>query len=248
VWSKHSPGRNLVGGSALFPLALSERLGKKILYDTQATRIQSADGSVEVDVVAGTTRSTFMARHCIVAAPAFVAAQIVKDLPSDTLHALKSIRYGAFLTAAVLTAETAPMPWERHYAISTPGRAFSTIFNQATTLREDPTNRQPGGSLMLFRGAKGAAQLMQLSDREIVERFRADLIAEFPEAASCISEIVVQRWEAGAPYSWPGRGTLQAALARPLGSIHLAGDYLEFPNMEVAARTGREAADAVRSN
>ena len=100
---------------------------------------------------------------------------------------------------------------------------------------------------MLFRGAKGAARLMEFSDGTLEDRFRSDLLAEFPEAQSMVQEIVIQRWEAGAPYSWPGRGALQDALTKPLGRIRLAGDYLEFPNMEAAMQTGLEAATAVKT-
>jgi oxygen-dependent protoporphyrinogen oxidase len=100
---------------------------------------------------------------------------------------------------------------------------------------------------MLFRGAKGAARLMQGSDAAIEAAFAADLAAEFPESRGIVREIVVRRWQAGAPYSFPGRADLQAALYKPLGRIVLAGDYLEFPNMEAAAATGCEAADKVAS-
>ncbi|WP_026616180.1 flavin monoamine oxidase family protein [Ensifer aridi] len=244
VWSNHSPGRNLVGGSALLPSAIAEKLGQRIRYGTTVSGITQSPSGVTIDANDASGRLRFQAKNCIVATPAFVAAEIINTLPADTRAALKSIRYGAFLTAAVLTDEKQSMPWERHYAISTPGRSFSTLFNQATTLRNGLA-RMRGGSLMLFRGARGAVELMQLRDAEITDRFRDDLISEFPEASDCIREIIIQRWEAGAPYSWPGRGRLQGALTKPLGNVTLAGDYLEFPNMEVAIQTGFEAADAV---
>ena len=59
-------------------------------------------------------------------------------------------------------------------------------------------------------------------------------------------DVVIQRWERAIPYAPPGRARLQAALDRPLGRILLAGDYLEYPEMEAAATTGLEAARAVR--
>jgi len=246
VWSNHSPGRNIVGGSAQFPLALAERLNGKIQYDTEALRVTDTGGEVQIEMKTPDGKRMATARHCIVASSAFVAADVIHDLPLETRHALKAVRYGAFLTAGVLTREVGPMPWDKHYAISTPDRAFSTVFNQSTTLRKDG-DRLPGGSLMLFRGAKGAARLMEFSDGTLEDRFRSDLLAEFPEAQSMVQEIVIQRWEAGAPYSWPGRGALQDALTKPLGRIRLAGDYLEFPNMEAAMQTGLEAATAVKT-
>jgi oxygen-dependent protoporphyrinogen oxidase len=191
----------------------------------------AARGDEVIVTLAGSARP-LRARSVVVATPAFVTRQIVRGLPAATADALGRIRYGAFLSVAVLTGETGAMPWDHNYAISTPRRAFSVLFNQATTLRSGPT-RKPGGSLM------------QQSDAAIETAFLADLAAEFPESRGIAREIVVRRWEAGAPYSYPGRARLQDALTAPLGRIALAGDYLEFPNMEAAAATGYEAADRI---
>lgn len=244
VWSKHSPGRNLVGGSSGLPDALAARLGGRLKLRHVVEAIERRDNGVVVTVRTPDGLHQVHARSAIVATPAHIARRIIRDLPPATESALSDIRYGAFLSAAVLTSETSPMPWDSNYAISTPRRSFSVLFNQATTLR-DGHQRRPGGSLMLFRGARGAAQLMQGSDSAIEAAFADDLIAEFPEARGHIREIVIQRWEHGAPYGFPGRAKLQSALTEPLGSIVLAGDYLEFPNMEAAAATGFEAADAI---
>jgi oxygen-dependent protoporphyrinogen oxidase len=60
-----------------------------------------------------------------------------------------------------------------------------------------------------------------------------------------VREVVIQRWERALPYAPPGRARHQPALDRPLGRVVLAGDYLEFPEMEAAAATGYEAAREV---
>lgn len=241
VWSQHAPGRNLVGGSARLPETLAARLGDRILYETRVDRIERAPHGVTITCQTPAGTEVIRARTAIVAVPAPVAREIIADLPQATSAALSKIRYGAFLSAAVLTGETGPMPWDGNYAISTPERSFSVVFNQATTLRTT-AERWPGGSLMLFRGARGAARLMEESDQAIEDRFRADLLAEFPESRGLIREIIVQRWPNGAPYCFPGRAQLQADLTADLGPIRLAGDYLEFPNMEAASQTGIEAA------
>lgn len=241
VWSQHSPGRNLIGGSSRLPEALAARLGGRLLVNSPVESIvQDGDHAVITARIEGETR-VFRALSCIAATPAPITRRIVPGLAPATATALASLRYGAFLSVAVLTDEVGPMPWDRMYAISTPKRAFSVLFNQAATQR-GTAQRLPGGSLMLFRGAKGAERLMQLSDPAIKDLFIKDLLAEFPEVAGHIQEIIVQRWEAGAPYAVPGRGRLQPTLAAPAGRIVLAGDYLEFPNMEAAAATGFEAA------
>lgn len=244
VWSAHSPGRNLIGGASELPHALASHLGDRIRYDSPVRSVEPTETGVAVTWLKNGELRRAEARTCVMAVPAPVAKDLVRDLPPATAAALGAVRYGAFLSVAVLTGETRPMPWDRNYAISTPHRSFSVLFNQATTLR-DRSQRGAGGSLMLFRGAKGAARLMELSDREIEAKFIADLVEEFPEIEGYVREVVVGRWPMGAPFGFPGRAALQPGLTAPLGPIVLAGDYLEFPNMEAAAQTGYEAAAKV---
>ena len=240
VWSKHSFGRNLIGGSARLPQAIATELGEKLHLNARARAVIPHEDHVEVRYREAGLEHSVTARHVIVATQANVAGAIIQNLPADTADALGQIRYGPFLSVAVLTGETGPMPWDGNYAIATPGLSFGVFFNQASTLRGGP--RKPGGSLMLFRGARGAAEMMQLSDAEIESRFIADLELLFPEARGIVRDVVVRRWPQGAPYSFPGRAALQPALIRDLRRIHLAGDYLEFPCMDAAIATAGEAA------
>lgn len=241
VWSSHAPGRNIIGGSALLPQALAGKVGQdRIIYRSPVVRVTPDANGVVVRYRQDGMEIDRRAKTAILAVPAPVAAQIAPDLPGATLAALQAIRYGPFLSVAISTHETGPMPWDGHYAIATPGRRFSVLFNMATTLRGGP--RKPGGSLMLFRGARGAAALMAESDASIEQAFRQDLTELFPEAKGVLGDCVVQRWPLGAPYAAPGRAALQPALTAPLGRMFLAGDYMEFPNMEAAVTSGQHAA------
>jgi monoamine oxidase len=61
-----------------------------------------------------------------------------------------------------------------------------------------------------------------------------------------VTEIQVQRWPEGIPFSTPGRHRFQAVLEQPIGRIHLAGDYLGARGgMDTAADSGYEAATRV---
>jgi oxygen-dependent protoporphyrinogen oxidase len=166
----------------------------------------------------------------------------------DASAALARMSYGAFLSVAVETRESAPMPWDRVYAMATPERAFDMFTNQAHALR-GAGERRPGGSLMLFAGAHAAAALMRESDAGITERFLADLHTLYPQTRGVIADTAVHRWELGNVYARPGRHRLQAPLEGALGpqrNLHLAGDYFaELGNMEAAARTGVAAAERV---
>jgi oxygen-dependent protoporphyrinogen oxidase len=85
-----------------------------------------------------------------------------------------------------------------------------------------------------------------LSDDEIRAIFLRDLYDVLPATRGIVRETLIQRWERAIPYGPPGRARLQPALTRPLGRVFLAGDYLQFAEMEAAAVTGQEAAEEVR--
>lgn len=243
VWSAFSPNRSLIGGSSLLPAAIAAELGDRLRTGAEVTQVQPTRDSVLCTYRYGGVLHRIRARRAIVATPAFVTRAIVSDLPAETAAALAKIVYGPFLSVAILTSEMGAMRWDPAYAIATPERSFGVFFNQASVLRAGP--RIPGGSLMLFRGAAGAAELIPQSDAAIEAAFLADLTALFPESRRIVREVIVRRWPAGAPYARVGRAALQSALDSPLGRIVLAGDYLEFPNMEAAVRTGMEAAERI---
>jgi oxygen-dependent protoporphyrinogen oxidase len=250
VWGgKHSLiARNLMGGTGRLPAAMGRRLGARARTGAEVTAME-ADGATHVIryLDAGQPRR-IRARHVIVAAHAPTGARLLAELAPQASAALGRMPYGAFLSVAVATRETRPMPWDGVYAMATPGRVFDMFTNQGHALRSRD-GRKPGGSLMLFAGAHGAAELIGASDEVITERFLRDLVELYPEAKGIVAEARVQRWSLGNVYARPGRHLLQQAIEGPLGArqnIHLAGDYFaELGNLEMAARTGAAAAERV---
>ena len=236
--------RNLLGGSGQLPAALGRELGERA---RTGCRVQSIRPEGEQLVVCHESGEV-SARHVIVAAQAPHAVPLVAPVAEQASAALSQLTYGAFVSVAVETNETTAMPYDDVYAMATPGRVFDLFTNQAHALRRDGP-RRPGGSLMLFAGARGAAALIGEPDELIVERFLADLHELYPQTRGVIAGATVQRWELGNAYARPGRSRLQAPLEGPLGAhqnLHLAGDYFaELGNLEAAARTGLAAAERV---
>jgi oxygen-dependent protoporphyrinogen oxidase len=236
--------RNLLGGSGRLPAAMGRVLGDRARTGCRVHAIRP-DGS---DLLVDAGGEEIRARQVIVAAPAPHAAPLVAPVAGPAAAALAQLTYGAFLSVAVETSETTAMPYDDVYAIATPGRTFDMFTNQAHALRaQNP--RRPGGSLMLFAGARAGAALSRERDEVIIDRFLADLHALYPQTRGAIAGATVKRWELGNVYARPGRGRLQPALEGALGShenLHLAGDYFaELGNIEAAARTGLAAAERV---
>jgi hypothetical protein len=237
--------RNLRGGTGRLPAALGRELGERARVDSRVDAVRENGG----ELVLSCGGEEIRARHVIMAAQAPHAAPLVAPVAERAGAALARLTYGAFLSVAVHTNETTAMPYDGVYAIATPGRVFDMFTNQAHALRTGP--RRPGGSLMLFAGARGAAALMAESDEAIVERFLADLYAMYPPTRGVVAGATVRRWELGNVYARPGRARLQGELEGALGAhenLHLAGDYFaELGTMEAAAQTGLAAAERVDS-
>lgn len=243
--------RNLLGGTGRLPAALGRRLASRARTGSRVTGLHPSDGELVVEYEADGEVRHVRARHVISAVQAPYAAPLVQPLAPAAGAALAELTYGAFLSVAIETSETHATPWDGVYAMATPGRVFDMFTNQAHALRKLHGTRRPGGSLMLFAGARGAQALMRESDEVIVERFLADLHSLYPESRGVIADASVQRWELGNVYARPGRSHLQAPLEGALGphrNLHLAGDYFaELGNLEAAAKTGVVAAERVES-
>ncbi|MAC81573.1 MAG: hypothetical protein CML66_26325 [Rhodobacteraceae bacterium] len=242
VWTAGSPGNNLAGGSALLPLALARDLAKHfggaVRLNAKVSALARLPDGWEVRLATG---ETLRAARILLAVPAPAAADLLTAIAPDVAADLRAIRYGAFLSAAVHLHPGGPNPWRGTYAVATPGRAFSVLFDQATTVPAAVRDGQ-GESLMLFRGARGAARLMQETDSTIESRFLCDLHAVFPETRGRVREIVLQRWPFGAPFGYPGRPRIDDLAARLPEGVALAGDWMDFPNMDAATRSGEAAA------
>lgn len=248
VWNRKAGlSRNVLGGSAVATNALAAAMGTKtVRLDARATAVEAGPGGVRVRYESAGEVRTIDARAAVVATPAYVTRDIVAGLPADTTAALAAIPYGPYVVGAFLTSEPGPMPWDGIYALATPQRSFSMLFNTANVLRQPGKARAPGGSLMVYAAAGVARRLAGLGDDAVRDRFLTDLHELYPQTRGLVAEVVIHRWERGLPFPAVGRSRLQPALTRPLGRVHLAGDYLGTWYTETAVQTGLAAAAAAR--
>ena len=248
VWSSGSGlSRNIVGGAGALIDGIAAELPGRIVTDADVQEVAEEDGAVRVLYRSGGVERELRARHAIVATKAYDAARLIRDLPDDTHSALTSIPYGPTVVMAMLTNETRPMPWDDLYALATPKRAFNMLFNTVNVLRSRSAERVPGGSLMVYRAGHAALEMLEQPDSVVEQAFLDDLYSIYPDARGIVSETILLKLPRMLPYAAPGRSALQTALERPLGRVHLAGDYLGGVYTDTAISSGQEAALAVRT-
>lgn len=246
VWSREAGlSRNILGGSSRLIEALAAGGESRILTGAQVTEVTADGDGVLVHYRRGGDEHLVRARQAVVATPAFVTREIVRGLPDETAAALASVRYGPYVVGAFLTDEDEPMPWDGIYALATPSKSFSMLFNTANVLRRAGSPRAPGGSLMVYAAASAARALDGLTDAQVEKLFLADLSSLYPQARAIVQEVVVQRWPRGLPYAAVGRSQLQGPLMRDLGRVHLVGDYLGTWYTETAIQTAEAVATAI---
>lgn len=246
VWD-HGSGlsRNIIGGSSVLTETIQAELGSRVVLDSEVTEVASREDGVSVRYKTASGIEVLRARHCVLATPAPVARQLGVDLPSETRAALERIEYGPYVSAAFLTNETQPAPWDRCYAIATPKRAFNIFFNMTSLARAAEPERRPGSSIMVFSPAQLAKSLIGRDDNEIIAIYLRDVEEIFPGFSKLVVESHVRRFPEGVPYCFPGRGRLQGALTRSQGRLHLAGDYLGTFYTDTAIETGWRAANRI---
>lgn len=249
-WAGKASGApvNLRGGSGRLGEAVRQRLGDRVVLGAKVVSVEPDGDRALVHYDTDDGRFSVSARHVIVATPAPVARTIVHGLPREVERSLESVSYQPFVSMAILTNESAPMPWDDLYAILTPGMAFNMLFNHANPLRAGSV-RKSGGSLMCYAGAELARELLDLPDEEIQRRFKADLYRVYPQLTSLISEAIVQKWRYGNWYQTPGAdfGAMLSYSEQTSNVIHFAGDYFApvSGSIEDAAKSGIETAQRV---
>lgn len=246
VWSKEEGlSRNILGGPSTLTNTIAESLAERAQINAVVKEVYQKVDSVIVRYTKDGQDHEVAAKHVVLATPAPVTKKIAMNLDNDLKDALGKIIYGPYVSAAFLTDETGEQFWDDTYAIATPKRSFNVAFNMSNVVRHKENKRGRGSSFMVFSPANLAKKLIDKFDEEIIDIYLKDLEDIFPNFAEIVTEARVQRFPLGLPYSFPGRAKLQSILTKPLGRIHLAGDYLGTLYTETSILTGHEAAQQI---
>jgi oxygen-dependent protoporphyrinogen oxidase len=248
VWDRNGGlTRNILGGSSRLPAAIAGALGERAITGCRVRDVSSRGDNVLVRYQHAGQGHELQGSYAVIATPAPVTREIISGLPADTDAALGEVHYGSYVVGAFRTDERKAMPYDTIYAMATPGRSFNMFFNTANVLRPR-TARLSGGTLMVYSGGDLAQRLSEHDDDEIGRIYRREIEQIFPDLRGQIGQTHIHRWANGLPHPHPGRSKIQSSLERPLGRLHLAGDYLGTTYVETACQTGVAAAHQIRSN
>ncbi len=167
--------RGILGGPSTLTESIAAALGDRVELGTEVVEVVHKQRSVAVRYRQHGMEHEIEGRFVILATPATVTHRVAKDLPPDIREALGKIVYGPYVSAAFLTDEATPQPWDAAYGIATPKRSFNVVLNQASLVRGSESRRQPGSSIMTFSPASLARTLLQKSDEEILQIYTDDL-------------------------------------------------------------------------
>lgn len=147
VWSSGGGlSQNVLGGSSRLIGGLAAGVPGGVRTGAEVTAISTEGDVVRVRYQGEEGECDAVARHVVVATKAFDAARIVHGLPPDTRRALEAIPYGPTVVMGIMTGERGAMPWDGLYALATPKRAFSMLFNVVNVLRPRSAEREPGAA------------------------------------------------------------------------------------------------------
>ena len=239
--------RSILGGPSTLTETIAASQHERIQLGAEVQEVVQYGDHVVVRYRQDGEDREVQARTAVLATPATVSHKVGVDLPADQREALGQIKYGSYVSAAFLTNETKPQPWDGAYGIATPKRSFNVALNMGNIVRGAESHRQPGGSIMTFSPASLAEKLLPKTDEEIIDTYVSDLDQVLPGFAGIVEEAHVQRWPIGAPYCFPGRGKLQDVLMRPAERVFLAGDYLGTLYTETAITSAFTAAQNAAS-
>ncbi len=222
------------GGTAALPAAVADYLGDRVRLNATVDEIRATEDGVTVKAGA----ETHAAKSCVLAVTAPLVLALVPDLPTEVRAALGEIEYGSFVTMAMHTRDRGRPGWADYFHLEVEGLHINNLLN-VTYFQPEAGNES---ALVGFAVGGSATRLLAKTDAEIEATIIADVERIFPEARGTIQETVVQRWPVGLPYWRPGGEAVRERLRGFGGPIVLAGDYLDYPNLQGAIRSGRRAA------
>jgi monoamine oxidase len=231
---------------------LAEPLGERLRTGRVVTRIAQLSHQVEVDAIDVATGATerWLADHCIVALPVFVAARVVESPPPVLRQAAARIRQAPWVVANVHLRE--PLADRPGAAPAWDNVVYGAAGLGYVDARHQSLDPRPGPTVLTWYQALGEqpdARRMLLEQPWTVWRdaLLAELSAPHPDLAAKATRVEVIRY--GHAMAIPVPGTLGAWSGRSVlrsGRLAFAhSDWSGYSVFEEAMAAGHEAGRSV---
>lgn len=247
----------LSGGNGRLPAAMAGRLGRRVRYGVEVTRVREVGSEVEVAADRGGQSETFRADRIVCTLPATVLRDVRFEpaLPADKRAAVDDLPYQDE-TRTFLQVDRAF--W---YDEGVTGDASTDLTIEQVARHPISERYGPQQRAVLASHARGgsARRLAARSQPETVDQVLKDMEKVHPGIGEHVEGAAVKAWSQD-PYalgysSWPAPGDVTVhleALQEPHGRIHFAGEHTSVlrSTMEGALRSGiraaREVAEAAK--
>lgn len=237
--------RSTPAGTNQIPFALAKRLGVRYRATVSSvTPVRS--GHVNL-TVAGEKPITFDA--IVLATPAPAARAILGSSFPETNKFLATVRYAATITVAFrVPVDLFPDHTHLSYVPFVESQLIGGYANEGAKLGARVGRGE--SSINVYLHEEAAVKMMDWSDQKIFAGVLAELKKLCPEAAHSnnISPLAIARWPLAMPkfdHGYVSKAREFLASHQGKNRIYFAGDYLNAPWTEGAARSGQRAAAAL---
>lgn len=214
-------------GMQAIPQAILARLPQNsVRYNTRVKDVtlhDEATGVCEVLAAGEGGEEKFLAKHVVLAVPAPVVPEVVKDLPDWKTSALSRVATPGSTTLNIV-ADIEGLPEFKEWAfIVTVGMPFDAIINPIPGETED-TSRENIVQLTCYGNSSGYLPGFA-EDEHKVAQWMEDVYTVAPQLRGRVLGVHAQTWQHCFALLSPERAKALPELQRSIGSLHFAGDY-----------------------
>ena len=213
-------------GMQAIPRAILKRLPEHtVRHNTQVTDVTllKDEGGYQVAVKGNGGEETLTAKHVVLAVPAPVTSDIVKNLPGWKTLALNRVASPGSTTLNIV-ADIEGLPEFKDWAfIVTVDMPFDAIINPVPGGTEE-TSRANILQLTCYGNSSGYLPGFA-DDEQRVAQWMEDLYTVAPQLRGRVLDVHAQTWQHCFALLSPERAEALPELQRSIGSLHFAGDY-----------------------
>jgi oxygen-dependent protoporphyrinogen oxidase len=240
-------------GMETLPRALATRLDDALLNETTVLRARrgKANGksSFEVDVTRNGHRETLLATSVIMAAPAYAASEILRNVSDKFAAPFGRVEYAPVAVVAAGYRRDQVRHAGNGFGFLVPRseglRTLGTVWNSSLFPERAPENM---ACFTSFAGGATDPALCDLSENEIAETICGELGRILGITGPPVTRLVHRYTRALPQYNLGHSETVSAlgATASSVPGLFLTGNYLFGPSLGSCVEQANQTADAVR--